>query len=172
MPRVIIDYSKTIIYKIVCDDDNRLIYVGSTTDFTRRKSQHKHSCNMESNSAYNFKLYKMIRENGGWDNFTMVQVESFPCQNGNESRARENFIMNELKCTMNSNKPFTGLTHAEYDKQYYIDNKIEYNKKKSVKVKCVCGCMISKRNTSTHKKTGKHNALMLAQEPSDVHVAD
>ena len=39
MPRKAIDYSRTIIYKIVCNDLNvEECYVGSTTDFSKRKS--------------------------------------------------------------------------------------------------------------------------------------
>ena len=42
MPLIPIDYSKTIIYKIVCNDLNIcVVYVGSTTDFIRRKNEHK-----------------------------------------------------------------------------------------------------------------------------------
>jgi hypothetical protein len=42
MPKENIDYSKTIIYKIVCKDVNiKDCYVGSTTNFTNRKGQHK-----------------------------------------------------------------------------------------------------------------------------------
>ena len=38
MPKENIDYSKTIIYKIVCKDINiKDCYVGSTTNFTNRK---------------------------------------------------------------------------------------------------------------------------------------
>ena len=37
MPKLPIDYSKTIIYKIICCDLNiKDCYVGHTTDFTRR----------------------------------------------------------------------------------------------------------------------------------------
>ena len=43
MPRTPIDYSKTLIYKLVKNDDydNANVYVGSTTDFTRRKTNIK-----------------------------------------------------------------------------------------------------------------------------------
>jgi len=44
MPRKIINYTNTIIYKIVCNDLNITdLYVGSTTDFTNRKYNHKSS---------------------------------------------------------------------------------------------------------------------------------
>ena len=51
MPRKEINYSKTIIYKIRCEDENITdIYVGSTTNFIKRKNIHKSVCNNE-NSA-------------------------------------------------------------------------------------------------------------------------
>ena len=46
MPKKEIDYSKTIIYKIVCNDLNiKDCYIGSTTSFTKRKNRHKSNCN-------------------------------------------------------------------------------------------------------------------------------
>ena len=76
MPRKQIDYSKTHFYKIVCKDTNiKDCYVGHTTDFTRRKSQHKHLCYAENDKGYNIYVYEFIRENGGWDNWNMVEIE-------------------------------------------------------------------------------------------------
>ena len=46
MPKTPMDYSKTIIYKIVCNDLSiKECYVGHTTDMTKRKCSHKYSCN-------------------------------------------------------------------------------------------------------------------------------
>ena len=45
MPKTEIDYSKSVIYKIVCDDLNvKDCYVGSTTNFIKRKRHHKEAC--------------------------------------------------------------------------------------------------------------------------------
>ena len=64
MPRLSVNYSNTVIYKIVCKDLNiKDLYVGSTTDFIRRKSMHKFNCNK---NACNYKIYEIIRKNGGW----------------------------------------------------------------------------------------------------------
>ena len=55
MPFLKTDYSKTIIYKICCNDLNITdIYVGSTTNFRARKSQHKTRCKDYNNKLYNF----------------------------------------------------------------------------------------------------------------------
>jgi hypothetical protein len=89
MPRKPIDYSKTIIYRIICNDLNIVgCYVGHMTDYIRRKASHKKSCVYEKGFPYNTKIYITIRENGGWDNYKMVQVEVFPCSNRNEAVKR------------------------------------------------------------------------------------
>ena len=70
MPKISIDYNNTTIYKIVCTDlSNKDIYVGHTTQFIKRKSSHKHNCNNPISKFYNLKVYKTIRENGGWENW-------------------------------------------------------------------------------------------------------
>ena len=50
------------IYKL--EMDNELIYIGSTTNMTRRKTEHKSDCFNENKNHYNLKLYKIIREQG------------------------------------------------------------------------------------------------------------
>ena len=46
MPKDIIDYSNTIINKITCNDETVSdMYIGHTTNFTKRKYQHKTLCN-------------------------------------------------------------------------------------------------------------------------------
>ena len=72
MPKTKVDYTKTIIYKTVCNDENvEYLYIGSTTDFTKRKYTHKCGCNTVNNRQYNEKKYVEMRQNGGWDNFRL-----------------------------------------------------------------------------------------------------
>ena len=72
MPKHEIDYSNTIIYKITCDDSNISdLYVGHTTNFVQRKHAHKQSCINEKSPNYKYKLYEVIRNNGGWENWKM-----------------------------------------------------------------------------------------------------
>ena len=76
MPKTKIDYSNTIIYRIFCKNENVSdLYIGHTTNFSQRKSCHKNSCENPNNSLYNIKLYKTIRENGGFDNFIIEPIE-------------------------------------------------------------------------------------------------
>ena len=131
MPKTPMDYSNTIMYKIVCDDLNvKDCYVGHTTDMTKRKYAHKSSCNNEKNKAYNYKIYKNIRENGGWDNWTMLLVEKFPCKDKYEACKRERELYEELGAKMNSFRPYitqeeTKALKQQIDKQYREEHKEE-----------------------------------------------
>jgi predicted GIY-YIG superfamily endonuclease len=56
MPQKAINYSNTIIYKLVSNDLNfKSCYVGHTTDMTHRKQKHKSCCNNENNEDYHTK---------------------------------------------------------------------------------------------------------------------
>ena len=136
MPYKPIDYSKTIIYKIVCKDlEVTEVYVGHTTDFKTRKSSHKSRCNNDKNKKYNLKIYKYIRDNQGWDNFDMIEIEKFSeCKDSNEALARERYWFEKLNATLNMYFPHR--THYEYNKKYKEENKDkikEYNKEYNTK---------------------------------------
>jgi len=122
MPKKSIDYSKTIMYKLCCNDLNIIdCYIGHTTDFTKRKSTHKSNCNNEKYKYYNLKVYQFIRDNGGWDNWTMVMIEEYNCSSLLEATKRERELYEELKATLNINFP------SRNNKEYYQDNKDYYN---------------------------------------------
>ena len=106
MPKNDIDYSNTIIYKIFCKDTNiKDIYVGHTTNFTKRKYGHKISCSNISNKT---KIYETIRNNGGWENWDMVEIAKYNCKDSTEARIKEQEHYEELKATMNSCPPYVG----------------------------------------------------------------
>ena len=123
MPRKAIDYSKTIIYKIVCNDLNvKDLYVGSTTDFVNRKNKHKSSCKLQP-----FKIYQSIEEHGGWENWSMLEIEKFSCKDGNEARARERYWLVQLEATLNTILPIA--THEETEvkrKEYSVKYREEH----------------------------------------------
>ena len=120
MPKLPIDYSNTIIYKLVKNDDydNASIYIGSTTDFIRRKNKHKSCCNCVTNRDHNNKKYQYIRDNGGWESFNMIEVEKFPCNDGNEARAREEYWRCRFNSQLNSIRAYrTEEQRKEIDKE-------------------------------------------------------
>ena len=129
MPKVPIDYSETQFYKIVCrNTDIKDCYVGHTTDFTKRKHQHKRTCYDEKDQIhYNFYLYQFIRENGGWDNFDMILLDTIDCGNNLRARAIEREFIEAIKPTLNKIKrPLRTEEEAlEYRKEHYENNKEE-----------------------------------------------
>jgi hypothetical protein len=137
MPRVAINYQSTVIYKIVCDDLTvKYCYVGSTTDFTKRKCQHKSNCNNEKSRQYKIKLYKTIRENGGWDNWSMVLIEKYSCENKQQAEQRERFWYEELNADLNTKRPhITEEELKESQKEYMKEYKKEYDKVNQEKIK-------------------------------------
>jgi transcription-repair coupling factor (superfamily II helicase) len=118
MPRQKVNYSNTMMYKIVSNDLNiRDCYVGSTTDFTKRKYRHKSDCTNANSEKYNLKVYQFIRNNGNWHNWSMVLIEMYPCTNHLESSQRERFWCENLNATLNSMVP------SRSQKEYTVDNK-------------------------------------------------
>jgi hypothetical protein len=133
MPKTAIDYSKTIIYKLVHkeDYDNANIYIGSTTDFIRRKNNHKNNCNNEKKREHNDKKYQYIRDNGGWGEWNMIEVENHNCNDGNESRAREEYWWSHFNAQLNSIRAYiTDIERLEREKKYRGDNKDKISEQK------------------------------------------
>jgi hypothetical protein len=122
------DYSKTIIYKIVCNDLNIAdCYVGHTVNFIKRKLLHKSSCNNQNCKGYNNKIYKFIRNNGNWNNWSMIEIKKYPCNDKREAESEERRFYEELNCTLITNKPF--ITKDELK-----DNQKKYNKENKEKI--------------------------------------
>jgi hypothetical protein len=117
MPRKPIDYSKSIFYKLVCRDISTTdIYVGSTTDFKSRKSEHKSISRNEKVKGYNIRLYEVIRENGGWDNWEMILIDRHNCIDSLEAHKMERHYFEILGATLNSNTP------SRTKQEWAIDN--------------------------------------------------
>jgi len=108
MPKDIIDYSQTIIYKIYCKDSTIAdVYIGHTTNFVKRKYQHKICCNSNK-----LKIYETIRSNGGWENWDMVEIAKYNCKDATEARIKEQEHFEEVKTSLNTN-PSNYKKHIE-----------------------------------------------------------
>jgi len=126
-----VDYSKSMIYKLCCKDVNiKEIYVGSTTNLIKRKYLHKSNCYNKNIKNYNCYVYKFIRDNGGFKNWSMIMIENYSCEKKRELEKRERYFMELLNATLNTYKPFT--TEEEKKEQLIECNKEwqEKNKKK------------------------------------------
>lgn len=91
------------IYKIYEIANEDIFYIGSTNNFKKRKHSHKRCITNKRSKKYKLKLYKYIRECGGWDKFNMVIMEEIETDIKKECLIREHNIVNELKPRLNTN---------------------------------------------------------------------
>ena len=128
MPKIPKDYSRNVIYKLVNkeDYDNANIYIGSTTNFTKRKCEHKSDCMNKTGVKYNQKIYHFIRDNGGWDEWNMLEVEKYPCTDNNEAKSREEHWRIHFNAGLNTKKCYIDISSQEYQKQYQKQYQIQY----------------------------------------------
>jgi len=128
------DYSKGVIYTIKCDSG---IYVGSSTNFSKRKADHKYI--IKHKLMLDRLIYKSIRKHLGV--CTIEIYKMFPCKNKNELIAEEQRIMKELNANLNT-----------YECQItYINNRIV----------CECGANVRRDNIIRHRKSDKHISFLI-----------
>ena len=123
------------IYKI-SKVGNTGIYIGSTQDLNSRHAGHMRNCNNSSTREHNYKLYKHIRENGGWDSWNFEIIET-----------RFNITTDELG----------DLEHDLQIKHNHNLGTIREGKDvKQSKYKCECGGFTTKKQKWNHCRTKKH----------------
>ena len=112
------------VYKIFCNDISITdCYIGSTIDFRRRRNGHISKSNNINCPKYNLKVYRFIRENGGWNNWTMVKIED--CEVDNKLQLEQKYY-NQLQPSLNSQRPF--VTEEQRKISNSISTKAWYKK--------------------------------------------
>jgi hypothetical protein len=177
------------VYKIY---KGEFVYYGSTNNFKRRMMQHKCTCYNKNRPEYNFKLYKTIRANGGWESFNKVIIED-NIETDKEWKSRETYYLRHCKCNMNTDRNMTEEEYtarkranskvwnqknkekikAKYEKNkekikasqkaYKVKNKEKIKAKRNKKIICECGRTISQGRKTEHIKTQIHIKLMVAK---------
>ena len=134
MPKQNVNYQNAVIYKIVPKDINLkdCCYVGSTTSFLKRKSLHKNNSKTVQRKIYNF-----IRINGGFDNFEMIEIEKFPCENKIKSSKREKYYIDLLQANLNHNLHNRNNEEWRKDNPNYMNNYFQNKLKQKIK-HCDC----------------------------------
>lgn len=168
MPKITIDYTNTIIYRIYCNNpENKDLYVGHTTNFVQRKHNHKQSCMNSKSPCYNLKLYQVIRSNGGWDNWTMEILNFFKCKNGYEARVKEQEYFTLLGATLNSIEPLSKLKDDITTSKIRTEKKSFYCKKCDVKYS-------NEKLFNAHINSNKHKMDILStiqlENPKNPHT--
>ena len=189
MPKDTIDYSNTIIYKIYCKDSTiKDTYIGHTTNFSKRKYQHKVTCN---NNKNDLKIYKIINEHGGWENWDIIEIAKCNCKDAIEARIKENEYYLLENSSLNSVSPYIDKINyycntckkkynnkAEYQKHIASkshkkcdNNVIQPNETKKTHKYCCEFCHFNtnnKKDFNKHLSTLKHNNNLFSQKkPQD-----
>jgi hypothetical protein len=117
------DYSNTIFYTICCNDPTvKELYIGHTTNFVQRQTAHKQNC---ANAKIGIcKLYKVIRDNGGWNNWKMQIIAFHDCDDFFSAKKHEQYYFEEYKATLNSIEPLP-KTKPKYIKNLNINNQTD-----------------------------------------------
>ena len=111
------DYQKAKIYRILSDEPDSLIYIGSTTMplLSQRMSQHRRAYKQYQLGKGSTSSYKLFDKYGVY--LCKIQlVDIFPCNSKDELMKQEGQHIRNNKCV---NKNIPGRT----EKQYYQDNK-------------------------------------------------
>jgi len=124
-----IDYSKSKIYKIVCNTTG-LTYVGSTIQkLSQRLSEHKGKYKSYLKGKTNFiTSFDIIKNN----NYQIILIENCPCDSKEELHREERKYIENIECV---NKIIPTRTEKEHYqdnkdkiKEYYQDNKNKIKK--------------------------------------------
>ena len=110
-----------IIYIIKCKDPKiKQCYIGSTTNFNKRKVKHKSNCNNKNSTKYNYKVYKFIRENDNFDNFYFeILQDEIEFNHRKELEIIERFHIEDIGFNLTLNTIIPTRTSEEYMKEYY-----------------------------------------------------
>jgi len=130
------------VYKI---SNGTFTYYGSTKNFKQRMRQHKSACNKKNNRCYNVKIYKTIRDNGGWEQFTKEIVED-NIETKQQWKERETYYFRNFRCNMNTHRNMTeeerkenkkngNKAYCEKNKEQIKGNKKVYREKNKEKIK-------------------------------------
>ena len=188
MPKKTInDYTFYKIINVNCDVD--LCYVGSSVDMKQRTRQHKSNCNNVNGVKYNLKVYKTIREHGGWDEFKIIEIGYAKQLTLTEAHVIEEKYRVELCADLNGkrchiteeqrkerlDKIVNKERHSETSRIWHQKNRdknnersMVYRQNNKVKLKanatakntCECGCVISHDSLARHRRTQNHIDLM------------
>lgn len=168
------------IYKIFCDDCD-CVYIGSTENLDKREKKHKTRCNNPNDEQHNLKIYKTIREYGGWENWTMICIEECDkvIETKLDARKIEQNYIDELNATLNSQRAYrseeqriednkiTCKKWREENEEHYKTQRKEYreeNKEKVQKQKAADYEKHKEKRQETNKNWREENKEKLKQD--------
>jgi hypothetical protein len=168
-------YENSSIYKLC--HRNPIVkdfYIGSTTNFTRRKYNHK-ACLANGNKDH-INLYQFIKATGNWENWEMVELENYHATNKRDLHRREREWIEKEKPTLNMRLPI--LSAEEYKKmcgesskkwkrehpesnrasvkKWKNNNREKYNAYQQQSCICSCGTTTNRNHLARHRRSQYH----------------
>lgn len=152
-----VNYENAKIYKIVCNSTG-LVYIGSTTEPTLAHRLSKHIANykfwLRDNSRNYTSSFRCLENN----NYEMVLIESYCCNNKDELHRRERYWTEKYNCVNKIKKQ--GLKNelglAEYNKQYRLNNIEKIKARIQTRTECFCGGCYTIQHKNRHFKSERH----------------
>jgi hypothetical protein len=125
------DIDNYVMYKIYPKNSNlNYCYIGHTNNFNFRKRHHRLPCIDINHSKSHIKLYQVIRENGGWDEWEMVELEKFNGKTKLEARMREQELMKIHNANLNMLNAYITEDERKATKNAITEKYREENKEK------------------------------------------
>jgi hypothetical protein len=109
--------------------DLQYCYVGHSSNFEQRIKHHMtNTTNVKDLKHYHLKQYETIRNNGGWDEWEIIEIEKFKCNTKLEARIREQELIEEYGANLNTLKAYITEEERKQNKleitaKYRIENK-------------------------------------------------
>jgi len=155
------DFNNSIIYHIRHMESKEVVYVGSTTQFPQRKTAHKYDYNHEERKQFTIPIYCHIRDNGGFDCFEVIPIQSLKLENKTQLLIAEQEEIDKHRTLVNSRKARMTIEDRKeeckkYTKLYYQENKEIVNEKQKQTVKCpICNSTSVRRHLKSHQRSKK-----------------
>jgi len=181
---------KAYIYCIYNNKFKKDFYIGSTKDFKKRMDCHKSDCYNTNSRGYNYTLYKFIRDNGGWSEWSKMIIATVDVADKLEKRKIEQVYIDHLQPCLNDYRSYqTAEQRKECDKQYHkeyynrnkeqlIERQNEYTNKNKEQIKewknkimiCICGSKYTNANKARHERTNKHKNYILSNQTNLINI--
>lgn len=119
-----------VMYK-VCPKNKELnfCYIGQTANFENRKRQHIRNTTCETDKKhYHLKHYETIRNNGGWDEWEMIELEKINNKTKLEARIREQELIIEHNANLNMLSAYITEDERQANKKAITEKFREENK--------------------------------------------
>ena len=123
-----IDYKTRIVffYMLICKDVKVLnTYAGNTVSWKERKYLHKSDCNNVNSPKYNYKVYQIIRANGGFSNWSMIEIHKQLCTDKRDAERIEQSFITKYKCDMNTNNAIIPRENNKTNENHKIHTRIK-----------------------------------------------